>query len=170
MSGLTVGTCFAIRIMRLKQYYKGGTVIESPTTRRIEYTGYSSDGYIRLTYAYFCKLLFRHRSSISDNALREELASQIIPAVRAGYCDWMDDSTMAQVSVSWAWFAIAEGVPELLAPGGVNSNVMLVSARGRDLGWSRTDQLLQRWLTRRQWHPIKCGEDIFAGYPRSTMQ
>ncbi|TLY50526.1 MAG: DUF4902 domain-containing protein [Gammaproteobacteria bacterium] len=82
----------------------------------------------------------------------------------------MDDSTMAQVSVSWAWFAVAEGVPELLAPGGVNSNVMLVSARGRDLGWSRTDQLLQRWLARRKWRPIKCGENTFVGYPRSTLQ
>jgi len=170
MSGLTVGTRIAIRIMRLKQYYRKDTVIVSTTAQRIEYTGYSSDGYIRLTYAYFCKLLFRHRSSISGNALREELASQNIPAVRAGYCDWMDDSTMAQVSVSWAWFAVAEDVPELLAPGGVNSNVMLVSSRGRDLGWSRTDQLLQRWLARRKWRPIKCGENTFVGYPRSTLQ
>jgi hypothetical protein len=143
-------------------------VILPVATESLEYTGYSSDGYIRLTYPRFCKLLFRHRSSFPDDALREELASQNIPAVRAGYCDWMDDSTIAQVSVSWAWFATANNVPEVLAPGGVNSNVMLVSPEGSDLGWLRTDRLLQRWLGQRAWRPIRCG--AFSGYPRSTLQ
>lgn len=138
-------------------------------TQPLEFTGYSSDGYIRLTYPRFCSLLFPHRSSFHDNALREELASRDIPVVRAGYCDWMDDTTMAQVSISWAWFATAEDLPEVLAPGGVNSNVMLVSARGADLGWSRTDSLLQRWLTQREWRPLQ-GASAFSGYPRSTLQ
>lgn len=149
---------------------KDDTVTVPVATQRIEYTGYSADGYVRLTYPCFCKLLFRHRTSISDDALLEELTSQNIPAVRAGYCDWMDDSTMAQISVGWAWFASAEGVPELLAPGGVSSNVMLVCGRGRDLGWLRTDQMLQRWLSQRQWRPINSVNAAFCGYPRSTLQ
>jgi len=112
---------------------------------------YSEDGYIRLTFLQFCELQFSKRQAITDDDLREELLAQDVPAFSAGYCDWLDDSTPVQVSISWAWFLTAYDTSTFLAPGGLSCNVMLTSADGRDLGQARTDELLRSWLSTRQW-------------------
>jgi hypothetical protein len=112
---------------------------------------YSVDGYIRLTFAQFCTLPFGKRTIIEDEDLRQELLDQDLPAFSAGYCNWLDESTSVQVSVGWAWFSADDDAPQLLAPGGVNSNVMFVSQQGRDLGTVTTDGLLNAWLSARAW-------------------
>jgi len=112
---------------------------------------WSEDGYIRLTFQRFCRLSFAQRMSITDEDLRSDLLTQDVPAYCAGYCDWIDISTSVHVSVGWAWFATARGAPQLLAPGGMSSNVMMTSADGIDLGPAKTDELLKAWLSSQAW-------------------
>jgi hypothetical protein len=112
---------------------------------------YSEDGYIRLTFQQLCMLQFSQRQTINDDDLREELIEQDVPAVGAGYCDWLDASTAVQISVGWAWFVTAHDAPPLLAPGGLSSNVMITSVDGNDLGPVKTDELLRAWLSGQVW-------------------
>ena len=112
---------------------------------------YSADGYVRLTFAQFCALTFSKRQTIEDEDLRQELLDQDLPVLSAGYCNWLDESTPVQVSVGWAWFCTASNAPQLLAPGGINSNVMFISLGGTDLGTVLTDGLLKAWLSARNW-------------------
>jgi hypothetical protein len=112
---------------------------------------YSADGYVRLTFAQFCALTFSKRQTIEDEDLRQELLDQDLPVLSAGYCNWLDESTPVQVSVGWAWFCTASNAPQLLAPGGINSNVMFTSLGGNDLGTALTDGLLKAWLSARNW-------------------
>ena len=112
---------------------------------------YSEDGYIRLTFQRFCTLQFSERLMINDDDLRNELLEQNVPAFGAGYCDWLDVSTSVQVSVGWAWFVTARHAQQLLAPGGLSSNVMLTSPDGNDLGTAKTDELLNAWLSSQRW-------------------
>lgn len=112
---------------------------------------WSEDGYIRLTFQRFCRLTFAQRMTITDEDLRSDLLTQDVPACCAGYCDWIDISTSVHVSVGWAWFATSHGAPQLLAPGGMSSNVMMTSLDGMDLGPAKTDELLKAWLSSQSW-------------------
>jgi hypothetical protein len=122
--------------------------IQWPTAERINW---SEDGYIRLTFQRFCRLSFTQRMTITDDDLRCDLLAQDVPAFSAGYCDWIDISTPVQVSVGWAWFMTDQGAPQLLAPGGMSSNVMITSVDGTDLGPAKTDELLKAWLSNQAW-------------------
>ncbi|MEP6484916.1 MAG: DUF4902 domain-containing protein [Rudaea sp.] len=112
---------------------------------------YSESGYIRLTYARFCALTFARRQLVEDDDLRRELIDQEVPAFCAGFCDWTDDSSSAQVSVGWAWYISTSDSAQQLAPGGFSSNVMFVSVEGADLGIATTNQLLKAWLSEVSW-------------------
>jgi hypothetical protein len=112
---------------------------------------YSENGYIRLTYDRFCALRFPKRFVIEDDDLRRELADQEVPAFCAGFCDWVDDTSIAHVSVGWAWFIAATDSAQRLAPGGFSSNVMFVSVEGVDLGVVETNKLLENWLSGISW-------------------
>ena len=116
-----------------------------------ECISWSEDGYIRLTFQRFCRLSFSQRLTITDDDLRTDLLAQDVPAYSAGYCDWIDVSTSVHVSVGWAWFATDQGAPQLLAPGGMSSNVMITSLDGQDLGPAKTDELLKAWLSSQKW-------------------
>ena len=111
----------------------------------------SEDGYIRLTFQRFCRLRFARRLTVVDHELRSELQAQDVPAFTAGYCDWLDLSTSVDVRVVWAWFATDPDAPQLLAPGGVCSNVMIISPAGNDLGVAKTNDLLEAWLSSQRW-------------------
>jgi Domain of unknown function (DUF4902) len=128
---------------------------------------YSGDGYVRLTFPQLCRLKFDKRQMFTDEELLQELLDQNIPALDAGYCDWLDVSTSVQISVGWAWFTIRKNPSRVLAPGGVSSNVMLTSADGSDLGTNRTDELLQAWLSARAWESDGRSPNIKPGRERS---
>jgi len=112
---------------------------------------WSEDGYIRLTFQRLCELSFAQRLTITDDDLCSDLVAQDVPAVTAGYCDWSDISTPVHVSIGWAWFATGPDTPQLLAPGGVSSNVMITGSDGNDLGPTKTNELLKSWLSSQLW-------------------
>jgi hypothetical protein len=110
----------------------------------------SLDGYVRITFESFSHLAFTHRLTWQDNDLQKDLAAEDIPAAHAGYCEWATDKQACCVSLGWAWFGAADG-RILLAPGGVNSNVMFITKKGYDLGSRQTAELLQCWLSATAW-------------------
>lgn len=112
---------------------------------------YSFDGYFRLTFNAFTRLNFIHKSAWEDTDLCRELRADNIPADRAGYCEW-DTGGSRAVSIGWAWFAI-DGGGMFVAPGGVNSNLMLITQKRYDIGVSKTTELLRAWLSSVSWQP-----------------
>jgi len=112
----------------------------------------SLDGYIRITFDAFSSLNFQQKRAWEDKELREDLLVEDIPASCAGYCEWATDETPHQISVGWAWFSVADG-RIFVAPGGISSNVMLVTQTSFDLGMHRTNELLQTWLSGETWQP-----------------
>lgn len=109
----------------------------------------SLDGYIRLTFEAFASLNFQRKLVWQDKDLQQELIVEDVPASCAGYCEWATESAL-QVSIGWAWFGVADG-RRFIAPGGISSNVMLVTQTRYDLGTHRTDELLRAWLSGESW-------------------
>jgi hypothetical protein len=119
---------------------------------------FSFDGYVRLTFDAFTRLTFPRKSAWEDSELRHELCAEYFPACRAGYCEWETGERNA-VSVGWAWFAIADG-KMFIAPGYVNSNLMLVTQESYDLGAFKTSELLRAWLSSLHWQPERILEQL----------
>ena len=111
----------------------------------------SADGYIRLQFNAFCALAFEQRTLYPDEDLRDELLDEDLPVVTAGYCEWVDASSGIVVTVGWAWFTTESFGTKYMAPGGVSSNVMLLSRELHDLGMRRTQELLTAWLVSKPW-------------------
>ncbi|MBB6241118.1 MULTISPECIES: DUF4902 domain-containing protein [unclassified Rhodanobacter] len=109
----------------------------------------SLDGYIRMTFEVFSRLNFIRKLSWEDHNLIENLIPEGIQASCAGYCEWATSGTH-HVSIGWAWFALPDG-RQFMAPGGISSNVMLVTQNRYDLGMERTSELLSTWLSTEQW-------------------
>ncbi len=115
----------------------------------------SRDGYIRMTFETFIGLEFTLRKSWKDVALYDDLRSEGFEVCHAGYCEWETETSQA-VSIGWAWFECPNG-RRAIAPGGISTNVMLVTAKSQyDLGQRKTDELLQAWLDGEHWQPDEC--------------
>ena len=109
----------------------------------------SLDGYIRMTFEVFSRLNFIRKLSWEDHRLCEDLILEGIQASCAGYCEWATNETH-HVSIGWAWFDLPDG-RRFIAPGGISSNVMLITQNCYDLGMGRTSELLNAWLSSEQW-------------------
>lgn len=129
-----------------------------PSTSDAMLPGFSFDGYVRLTFDVFAQLTFQHKLAWEDPDLSRELRAECFPAFRAGYCEWETGEGNA-ISVGWAWFAIADG-KMFIAPGYVNSNLMLVTQKNYDLGTFKTSELLRAWLSSLQWQPEQVLEQL----------
>ena len=134
------------------------TVVGLAANSRAGNLKYSSDGYVRLTFSQFIHLAFPHKLAWEDRALCEELLFEDIPASRAGYCEWATDNVLAQVSIGWAWFCFADE-RKFLVPGGVSSNVMLLTEAQYDMGAVKTSELLQAWISSQHWQSVDTADD-----------
>ncbi len=126
----------------MKKYIPNGSV-----TR----ISHGADGYVRLQFNAFCALAFEQRTLFADEDLRDELIDEDLPVFTAGYCEWSDASSGVIVTVGWAWFTTEAFGTKYMAPGGVSSNVMLLSRERHDLGMRRTQELLTAWLVSKPW-------------------
>lgn len=133
-------------------------------TRSIEHRTpvISPDGYIRLPLASLDALSFEHLYSERDESFLDELKGQTIPACSAGFCEWKSNGTPA-ISLGWGWFIHCQTERMMLAPDGVRSNVMLIDARGYDLGAEKTSNLFCTWLGTFEW------QDMVGKAIRSAM-
>jgi hypothetical protein len=135
-------------MLSLAEGYHMKKNISSASVTRISQ---AADGYLRLQFNAFCALPFEQRTLYADEELRDELLDEDLPVATAGYCEWTDDSCGAVVTVGWAWFTTEAFGTKYMAPGGVSSNVMLLSREGNDLGMLRTQELLTGWLVGKPW-------------------
>lgn len=109
------------------------------------------DGYLRLTFTDFCALTIQCHMVWQDSDLLVELREQGITAATAGYCEWVSSRFQPPVSLGWAWFSISPQSGAMLAPGGINCNVMLCADSGADLGAGKTADMLLCWLSSQAW-------------------
>jgi hypothetical protein len=119
------------------------------------------DGYVRITFDALSQVVFSQRHAWEDESLREDLAHEDVPALRAGYCEWSASDAARQISIGWAWFMSQTG-RVLLAPGGMSTNLMLVSNGCFDLGMHKTGELLHAWLSGITWQASFEPENIGA--------
>lgn len=117
----------------------------------------ADDGYLRLTYTAFLRLQFRPHMVWPDASLLEELAhaQEDLRILSAGHCEWVaslerSPSICRLASVGWAWMETQEN-RLLVAPGGVQSNLRLLSDDNMDLGSRTTQLLLAEWLDEAAW-------------------
>jgi uncharacterized protein DUF4902 len=124
----------------------------SPSCMVFTNTKRSLDGYVRMTFDALSNLNFQRKLAWQDEGLQQDLIVDDIPASCAGYCEWATEEAPPQISIGWAWFSLADG-RTFVAPGGMSSNVMLVTQTGYDLGMHKTNELLHAWLARESWQP-----------------
>lgn len=111
----------------------------------------SRDGYIRVASRGLDDITLVHLSSDPDSDFLDELRRRTVPAVAAGFSEWIS-SSVPVVSLGWGWFVHSHSGRLLLAPDGVRSNLMLTDTRGYDIGLPATSQMLSDWLVTYPWH------------------
>ncbi|TWI53697.1 uncharacterized protein DUF4902 [Pseudomonas duriflava] len=109
------------------------------------------DQFIRMSFSEFSQLSFKQHMAWLDDDLQEELRLLGIETLCAGFCEWASTNKASQVSVGWAWFRSQPDQLIYLAPGGVQSNLMLRCTTGYDLGVRCTEELLTSWLAGQDW-------------------
>ncbi len=111
----------------------------------------SEDGYIRLPPLLFCATELQHlMSGLEGPALRQRLDSD---TDIVGYTEWVS-LTNPVITVGWDWrLAAVGGTPGCVRIAEPFSNVMFVDDYSRDLGSTRTAQLLSEAIDRRPWSP-----------------
>jgi len=113
-----------------------------------------------MTFADFCSLRFPRRFNIQDRYLLIELKARNVPAIRAGYCDWLDNTTSVTLNIGWEWYETSAS--RQLVPGGISSNVMLLTANGADFERTQRDTLLHFWLEQQHWRNKRRSEGLAA--------
>ncbi|GAB7126768.1 hypothetical protein JCM19000A_12750 [Silvimonas sp. JCM 19000] len=108
------------------------------------------DGLVRIGYADLANFCFQPYLAWQDACLSGELQHQGLPAVLAGYSEWISYQSPQPLSIGWAWFSCEYGTYSL-APCGFSTNLMLCDCAGYDLGQQRTEAMLDLWLKTQDW-------------------
>jgi hypothetical protein len=104
----------------------------------------SADGYVRLNLAALRAVQLTHLLSELDADMQTAhcRASGASAASIVGFTEWVSHTTPA-LSLGWDWrIATIAGQVRYERDGEVRSNVMLINARGRDMGETATGVLL----------------------------
>lgn len=91
---------------------------------------YSRDLYVRMRASELYQLQFVHLYSASLN-------TPVCPPIY-GYTEWKAHHFDATVSLAWDWVLQDDGALLIAGPQQLRSNIMLVSAKGYDLGPEET--------------------------------
>ena len=73
-----------------------------------------------------------------------------LPACHAGHCEWIDTNWRPPMTFGWAWLTDRDRTCRMF-PNSVTSNVMIVCARGYDVGPDHTRSLLADWINTLPW-------------------
>lgn len=116
----------------------------------------SAERFVRLPLPQLCDLRLMHLCSEVD--LERSAAAKCgegatILGDITGYSEWVSDSTPV-VSVGWDWsLGGARGQLSAL-PVSIRTNLILVDASGRELGFSGTTHALFEWLSTWDWQSV----------------
>jgi len=116
----------------------------------------SPDGYLRMRFVDLCGLTFVHLFSSYDETLLDALHTEGVCAATAGISEWKSE-TDPEVSLGWDWFVDSSSGRLLPVRKGVRSNLMLLDAKGYDLGPGATACLCAAWLGVFEWQPTVAG-------------
>jgi hypothetical protein len=111
------------------------------------------DGYLRVTDTDLCGVRLEHLLSGLDDDGPGYAAGGVgaTTATLAGFTEWVGHCRPA-VSIGWDWRAgHVAGAARYLRVGPPRSNLMLVDARGRDLGFEFTAVHVGSWVDQQAW-------------------
>nr|WP_235366441.1 DUF4902 domain-containing protein [Burkholderia pseudomallei] len=111
------------------------------------------DGYVRLSLPQLARVSLAPICAAADDQILSELWDLGIGALRAGYCEWIDAHGAAPTTLGWSWFVDVERIWRIV-PDSLTSNLMIISAKGYDVGPANTRQCLLNWLTKFDWRGL----------------
>ncbi|GGM26301.1 DUF4902 domain-containing protein [Pseudomonas asuensis] len=112
---------------------------------------HAPDHFIRQSLKEFSQLTFQQYMVWMDAELQEEMQMLGLDSKTAGFCEWASTSGLPQVSLGWAWYRSQADNLIYLAPGGIQTNLMLCCKKGYDLGVRCTEEMLISWLASQDW-------------------
>ena len=121
--------------------------------------GAAPDGYLRVSGEELLRVRLEHLlSGLDDEApSHTSLGAGATAATLAGFTEWVGHWRPA-ISVGWDWQAgDAPGAVHYRRVGSPRSNLMLVDARGRDLGFELTAFRVGLWLDQHGWQSTVAG-------------
>lgn len=107
------------------------------------------DGFIRLRLASLSFSSMHHLHSRIDEGLGDDLRSVGFETPKAGLTEWSVNG-LPSASLGWDWYVSAVNNRMYAAVATLRTNLMLVDAKGYDLG-EYGSTLLQSWLTQWPW-------------------
>lgn len=117
------------------------------------------DGYLRVAGEQLLQVQLQHLLSGLDEDAPEHAPRGLgaTSATLSGFTEWVDDR-LPTLSVGWDWRAGSlRGAMRYRRIGPPRSNLMLVDARGRDLGFDFTAFQVGLWLDQRRWQAVVAG-------------
>ncbi len=115
----------------------------------------SIDYYLRLDPGRLAQLRFKHLESQVDPdtlqpaAPRDREGAWLADEI-GGYTEWLDAGGVGY-SVGWDWFVQTPLGTLAVRPHSIRTNIMLIGPAGEDLGRTRTEEGLERWLAGWDW-------------------
>ncbi len=117
------------------------------------------DGYLRVSGENLRQVRLQHLLSALDEDAPERAprGEGATAATLAGFTEWVGGRRPA-ISVGWDWQAgSVQGALHYLRVGPPRSNLMLVDACGRDLGFELTAFRIGLWLDQHAWQTVVAG-------------
>ncbi|RQR60043.1 DUF4902 domain-containing protein [Burkholderia sp. Bp9002] len=108
------------------------------------------DGYVRLSVSQLAAVNPGLLYAGCDAQVLNDAWDHGMPACHAGYCEWIDTDWRPPITFGWCWLADRHHVYRML-PNSVTANVMIVCAKGYDLGPEHTMRLLEEWIVTLPW-------------------
>ena len=121
--------------------------------------GAAPDGYLRVSGEELRQVRLEHLLSGLDEELPQCApgGTGATAATLAGFTEWVGDWQPA-ISVGWDWQAgHSAGAAHYLRVGPPRTNLMLIDARGRDLGFELTAFRVGLWLDQHSWQNAVAG-------------
>ncbi|MGS0894400.1 DUF4902 domain-containing protein [Burkholderia stagnalis] len=110
----------------------------------------SHDGYVRLSVAQLASINPDLLHAACDERVLNDAWDLGLPACHAGHCEWIDTDWRPPITFGWCWLVDRDRVYRLL-PNSMTANVMIVCAKGYDVGPERTQALLESWIGTLSW-------------------
>ncbi|WP_175704741.1 DUF4902 domain-containing protein [Burkholderia ambifaria] len=110
----------------------------------------SHDGYVRVSATQLASITLALLYAACDERVLSDAWDLGLPACHAGHCEWIDTNWRPPMTFGWAWLTDRDRTCRMF-PNSVTSNVMIVCARGYDVGPDHTRSLLADWINTLPW-------------------
>jgi len=110
-----------------------------------------SDGYVRISLADLGKLTLQLLFADSDPDIEAQLTASGLTLRQAGYCEWIGSVDNAHITLGLDLLTLDDQPRPIMAPGGIGTNVKIISQSGYDLQPELSHTLLSEALKSKGW-------------------